>query len=84
MTTMASILSHALPRADQAPGVLRPIPVSDHGSRCGLAAATSLVELMWAELDGGTRLHRDVAQDYARKIVEAYLTQVERVARTEA
>jgi hypothetical protein len=65
------------------PGAVQVMTLTEHGSRCGMAAATSVLQLCLHELDG-TLIDRDVAREFARRVIRSYLDQVERVASVRA
>ena len=70
------------------PGLPPTVPASaprdaddlDAASRRGMASATSMLAICLHELDG-TDLERGVARDIARRVVCAYLDQMQMVAR---
>ncbi len=59
------------------------ITPTEHGSRCGMAAATSVLQLCLHELDGSV-VDRELVREFARRTIRAYLDQVERVASVRA
>lgn len=54
----------------------------ERGHKRGLAAAASMVEIVWHEIDG-TVLERSAAYEIARRAVHAYIQQVARVTEGE-
>lgn len=51
---------------------------SDDASRAGVAAAASVLCICLDEVDG-TRLDHGIARDISRRMIRAYLDQVERI-----
>jgi hypothetical protein len=77
---------HTAPDDTPAPTPTIPAPTPrdaddlDQASRRGMASATSMLALCLHELDG-TDLERGVARDIARRVVCAYLDQMQLVLR---
>jgi hypothetical protein len=62
-----------------APAAVAPRPMTDaDASRAGLAAATSMVQITLEEIDGSI-IDRGIATAIARRVVRAYLDQIERI-----
>lgn len=77
MATLDGRVDHTVPAL--VPGTVQQVTLTEHGSRCGMAAATSVLQLCLHELDGSI-VDRDLVREFARRVITAYLDQVERVA----